>query len=127
MYFTNDRMKENLFSRFALFCAVFVLAIALGSCSDQKEIKNGGEQEISAQNLTKTTMPVEGMTCNACVAGVKKKLRSMDGLNEVEVSLEHRQVTFAHDPAKVTPAQVQQAINEIGYKAGEPVTEGQKE
>lgn len=125
--YSNNRSKGNLFGRIA-FTAVFVLAIALGSCSSQSEGNEPeGGQELSARNLSKTTIPVEGMSCNACVASVKKKLKSMDGIEKVEVSLEHRQVTFAYEADEVTPAQVQEAINEIGYKAGEPVTgENQK-
>lgn len=125
--YSNNRMKENLFSRIALFCAVFVLAVTLGSCSNQKEENSSSEQEMYTQSLHKTTIPIEGMTCNACVASVKKKLKSMEGLEDVEVSLQHRHVAFAYDPAKVRPEQVQEAINKIGYKAGEPVTEGERE
>lgn len=120
--YSNNRNKGNLFGCIA-FSVMFTLAVALGSCSSQPEGKDAGGQELSAQNLSKTTIPVEGMSCNACVASVKKKLKSMDGIEKVEVSLEHRQVTLAYEAGEVTPAQVQQAINEIGYKAGEPVTE----
>lgn len=119
--YNNNRNKGNLFGRIA-FTVMYVLAIALGSCSSQSEGKDADGQELSARNLSKTTIPVEGMSCNACVASVKKKLKSMDGIEKVEVSLEHRQVTFGYEADEVTPAQVQAAINEIGYKAGKPVT-----
>lgn len=118
--YSNNHNKGNLFNRFA-FTAMFVLVITLGSCSSQSEGKDADGQGLSARNLSQTTVPVEGMSCNACVASVKKKLKSMDGIEKVEVSLEHRQVTFAYEADEVTPAQVQQAINEIGYKAGEPI------
>lgn len=119
-------MKKNSFSRIAILGALFVLAVA-SACSAPEEAKQENEeQEFVSQGLSKTTIPIEGMTCNACVASVKKKLKSMDGLREVEVSLEHRNVTLTYNPTEVTPAQVQQAINEVGYKAGEPVAEGSR-
>lgn len=123
--YSNNRIKRSLFGRIA-FTAMFVLAVALVGCSSQSDSRDAGEQDLTVRNLRKTTIPVEGMTCNACVASVKKALKSMDGMEKVEVSLENRQVTFSYEADKVTPAQVRQAIDEIGYKAGEPVKEGDR-
>lgn len=92
------------------------------SCSPSGE-KEQDEQNFATQNLAKTTIPIEGMTCNACVTAVKRKFKSMDGLEKVEVSLEHREATFTYESDKITARQIQNAINEIGYKAGEPITE----
>ena len=85
------------------------------------------EQNLSAQNLIKTTIPIEGMSCNACVANIKKELKSLEGLENVEVSLQHRNATVFYEEGTISPLQIQQAINEIGYKAGEPIVEAIKE
>lgn len=128
MYIINitKEKKAKPFSRLTFFCALFIF-ITVSACSSQEEDKQEkSEQNLSAQHLTKTTIPIEGMTCNSCVARIKSKLKSIEALQVVEVSLQHRKVTVFYEEGDITPQQVQQSINELGYKAGEPVTEGSK-
>lgn len=110
-------------SRLSLVCSFFilVLAAACNSSEEKKEVQN--EQDITAQSHTKATIPIEGMTCNACVASVKKKLGSLDGIEQVKVSLVNRNAIVFFEEATVTEEQIKDAINELGYKAGTPVTE----
>ena len=68
----------------------------------------------------KITIPIEGMSCMACVARVKKTLSAIDGVKEVDVSLQHKNATVKYDPKKVTPEQLKKAINKTSYKAGNP-------
>jgi|GEM_PF-928206 len=114
--------KVSWFSQLT-FLYLFFIIVASACSSPQEDKQEKIEQNLSSQNLTKTTIPIEGMTCNACVASIKKKLNSMEGLEIVEVSLEHRNATVFYEEGKITPQQVQDAINELGYKAGEPITE----
>ena len=100
---------------FLLFLAASFLTIR---CSE----KEGGQQEVTAEKTKEMTIPVEGMSCNSCVASVKSTLKPMEGVEKVAVSLVDRNATIIYDPEKVTPEQVRKAINDIGYKAGEPVT-----
>lgn len=58
---------------------------------------------------------------------IKKKLKSLDGLEEVDVSLEQRNATVFYEEGSMTAQQIQEAINELGYKAGEPVTKDKKQ
>jgi copper chaperone CopZ len=118
--------KAQGFSRLALFCALFILVVASGCSSAGEDKEENSKQPLSAQNLTKTTIPIEGMTCNACVASIKKELKSLDALEGVEVSLQHRNATVYYEEGTITARQIQDAINGIGYKAGEPLTEGSK-
>lgn len=120
--------KAQGLSRLTFFCALFFFVIA-SACSSPGEDKmeNSEQRFSSAQNLTKTTIPIEGMSCNACVASIKDELKSLDGLEKVEVSLQHRNATVFYEEGTVTPQQIQDAINEKGYKAGEPVTEENKQ
>lgn len=124
MYKNNDlkAKKVNWFIQLTFLCSLFIFLIASACSSPNENKQETTEQKRSIQNLTKTTIPVEGMTCNACVASIKKRLNSMEGLEEVEVSLEHRNATVFYEQGKITPQQVQNAINELGYKAGEPIT-----
>lgn len=119
--------KIKIFNCLTLFCSLVILAIAFGGCSFQEEKQEKSEQNVSAQNLNKATIPIEGMSCNACVASIKKKLKSLDGLEEVNVSLEQRNATVFYEEGSMTAQQIQEAINELGYKAGEPVTKDKKQ
>lgn len=100
---------------FLVFLAASFLAVG---CSKQE----AGQQELAAGNTKEVTIPVEGMSCNSCVASVKSSLKPMEGVEKVAVSLVDRNATISYDPEKITPEQVQKAINDLGYKAGEPVT-----
>ncbi|MEX2565244.1 MAG: heavy metal-associated domain-containing protein [Cyclobacteriaceae bacterium] len=103
---------------------LFLVILALGACSQpeqQKEERAKGQ--VQSEQLKTVTIPIEGMTCNACVASVKRKFKSMEGLEKAEVSLVHRNATLTYDPDKITPRQIRNAIHEVGYKADEPITE----
>lgn len=128
MYKINDlRVKKfNWFLHSFFICSLFVLLAS--ACNSQNVKKQEQtEQKSSVLNLIKTTIPIEGMTCNACVASIKKKLNSIEELEEVEVSLEHRNATVFYEEGKISPQQIRDAINELGYKAGEPMTEKDRE
>ena len=72
------------------------------------------------------TLPVEGMSCAACVASVRKTLNSVEGVTGVEVSLEHRQAKVHYREKQVTPERVAEAVKKLGYKTGEPMVEGHR-
>ena len=125
MYIINSIRAAEVkwFNRLTFFCTLFIFIIASACSSPGEDKLEDTEQNLSDQNLIKTSIPIEGMSCNACVASIKKELKSLDALEGVEVSLQHRNATVFYEEGKITPQQVQDAINEIGYKAGEPVTE----
>ena len=62
---------------------------------------------------------VQGMQCPFCAYGIKKHLAKLPGVTRVDVELAKNQaiVTFA-PAAKVTDAQIQQAIRKAGFTPG---------
>lgn len=68
---------------------------------------------------------VEGMTCGGCEAGVRMKVKKLDGVEEVEASYEKKRARVTYDPKVVTPQRIIAAIEELGY-AAELVTEKTK-
>ena len=123
----NNRNKSGYspypLNRLISGCLLLVI-LTLGACSQPEQQKEETVKgQTQSEELATLTIPIEGMTCNACVASIKEKLNSMEGLEEVEVSLEHRTATVFYEEGTITPGQIQGAINEIGYKAGDPVTE----
>ena len=79
----------------------------------------------TAADVKTVTVPVEGMSCAACAASVRK-VASIDGVSSVEVDLQHRRAKVRYAPEKSSPQQIAGAISKLGYKAGEPKVEEAK-
>lgn len=65
-------------------------------------------------------VPIEGMSCAACVARVKKTLKATAGVSEVRVSLEKNEAEIRYEPANTSVEKLAKVIDEMGYKAGTP-------
>ena len=61
-------------------------------------------------------MPVMGMMCAGCSANVERKLKAMDGMKTVAVSLLGRTVMVEYDEKQVTLADMKQVIDSAGYE-----------
>lgn len=64
-----------------------------------------------------STFKVEGMTCGGCEAGVKVKVKKLDGVEKVEASYREGRATVTYHPEKVSPDRIIAAIEELGYAA----------
>lgn len=60
-------------------------------------------------------LAVSGMSCGGCVNSVTRVLRGLDGVAEVDVSLERGAARVGYDPAKVQPAQMKAAVEGAGF------------
>ncbi len=67
--------------------------------------------------MTKTTIKVQGMTCNHCVMRVRKALKAVAGVQDAQVDLQKAEAAVSFDEAKVSPDKLVGAIVEAGYKA----------
>jgi copper chaperone len=65
-------------------------------------------------NVTET-VKIEGMSCEHCVAAVKKAVGGLDGVKSVEVSLEKGQAVVGFDNAVVGHSAIKDAIEDQGY------------
>jgi Cu+-exporting ATPase len=72
---------------------------------------------------TKITIPVGGMTCAACQAGVQKALQRQPGVVEASVNLMTASAAVTYDPAVTRPEALVEAIRETGYEAEVPPAE----
>lgn len=66
--------------------------------------------------MEKKILPVMGMMCAGCSANVERKLKAMDGMKTVAVSLPGRTVMVEYDEKQVTPADMKQVIDSAGYE-----------
>lgn len=66
--------------------------------------------------MEKKILPVMGMMCAGCSANVERKLKAIDGIKTVAVSLPGRTVMVEYDERQVTPADMKQVIDSAGYE-----------
>ncbi len=106
-----------------LFISMFmVVALALTSCAQEKKKTEQTTpiEQTKTVAMQKVKMPVDGMVCSACQSNVKKTIKSIEGVTDVEVNLEKKFAFFTYDPQKVKVEQVQKAVNDKGFTAGKP-------
>ena len=73
---------------------------------------------MTIKELKKITLPVEGMTCAACVSHVEGALREVGGVARVAVNLAMEQATVEFDPERATIQELLEAVDDSGYKTG---------
>jgi Cu+-exporting ATPase len=64
-------------------------------------------------------LPVEGMSCAACVGHVEKALKTIDGVGDVRVSLLTNDARVQFDDARASTATLVEAIRDAGYDSSE--------
>jgi Cu+-exporting ATPase len=70
------------------------------------------------------TLPVAGMTCQACALRVEKAVGGLAGVARVEVSYGARTARVEHDPAVAGTAAIRRAIRGAGYSVPEDAEGG---
>ena len=63
----------------------------------------------------RVTLVITGMTCDHCVAAVKKALAAVPGVGEVEVTLSPPRAMVSCDPSRTTMEMLTKATAEEGY------------
>ncbi|MDY3750963.1 heavy metal translocating P-type ATPase, partial [Christensenella minuta] len=63
---------------------------------------------------------ITGMTCAACQANITRTVQKLDGVSDVDVSLLANRMTVTYDEAKLTPENIIEAVEGVGYGASLP-------
>ena len=66
--------------------------------------------------MQRLALNVEGMSCNHCVAAVKKALENVDGVKEADVNLEDKKAEVKLDK-EVSEEVLVKAVEDAGYSA----------
>lgn len=114
----------NSLNRMLLVFSFLFMGVVTTSCGQEKKTKITKEKTakpVDSKALKTVIIPIEGMSCGSCVANVKRTVNSLTGVRNVEVSLEKRQAEISYSKGETSPEQVRKAINELGYRAGDPV------
>lgn len=83
----------------------FVFALALGLLVN-----------LPLQAASNYVIRIDGMTCKFCAHNVKKQLKKLEGVEQVEVDQDKGTATLViKDGASLTDATLQKAIADAGY------------
>ena len=74
-----------------------------------------GEQEKAEESVKVCTLGIEGMTCHSCVSLIESTVGEMRGVVGVTVSLGERQGTVEYDSALVTPEEIKNTVEDMGF------------
>ena len=66
--------------------------------------------------MEKKILPVMGMMCAGCSANVERKLKAMDGIKSVSVSLPGRTAMVEYDEKIVKPADMKREVDAAGFE-----------
>ncbi len=97
----------------AAFLVVAVSSVVLGAHPAR------AEAAASGANIT---LHVEGMTCPACKAAVKTAIVRLPGATDAKVDVAKKSATVEYDASKVSPQQMVEAVNRLGYEASLPAS-----
>lgn len=120
---TEGKVLGGGYSSWWIVLGVLVLAAAGGAYALLHDRLKQAEPQVTLDDseLQVAVIPVEGMTCAACAARVRRTLEGIDGVVSAEVSLAERNVKVRYVDKKLSPENLVAAINALGYKARAPV------
>lgn len=96
--------------------SILAICILFIGCSGNNTSNDSPENTTIYEKSVKVA--IEGMNCMACSARIRKTLLSLEGVNEVTVNLEKKNVVIKYNLQKIILEKIEKAINELGYKAG---------
>ncbi|WP_052090591.1 heavy metal translocating P-type ATPase [Desulfosporosinus sp. HMP52] len=76
-------------------------------------------ETIRNEHLAQVSLPVQGMSCAACVAKVEKTLKTMTGVQEVHVNLLSGKAAVTYESNQAGVPQMVKMIQDIGYEVPE--------
>ena len=66
--------------------------------------------------MVKTTLKIQGMTCNHCVMRVAKALKAVPGVQDAHVDMQKAEAVVTYDESKAGADKLSTAVVEAGYK-----------
>jgi copper chaperone len=66
--------------------------------------------------VPKKELQVSGMTCDHCKAAVEKALKTLEGVNDVDVQIKTGKVTVDYDEGAAAEKELVEAIKNAGYE-----------
>ena len=112
------------FSICTLLCAGTALACDMDDAPNSQAQAPAAEPEAPAQAPEKqpksvefTTLRVDGVTCGSCLVPIRKELKALKGVREIESGTNIKDVIVSYAPGAVSAAQLVAAVKKAGYEA----------
>lgn len=78
---------------------------------------NPTQKEESQEQFSNCVISIEGMTCMSCVNSITESLSAKNGVEKIFVSLETHQGSVVYDPRLLSPQEIADAIEDMGFGA----------
>lgn len=105
---------------FAVIIGSLAVGAALCACPSCATKPSARTPAAEATLSTESVILIEGMTCASCSVAVRTALKKLDGVKDAKVSVADKRAFVEYEPGKVTPQQMVEAINKLGYRATLP-------
>ena len=87
----------------------------------------GPELEVGGLATVEFSIFGGGVTCPTCVVNIETFLNDLPGVDEVQVNFAAERVTVQYTPEQVSPGQMQQVIQDAGYRVRPREEQGSQE
>eukprot|EP01134_Creolimax_fragrantissima_P001824 CFRG1824T1 len=85
--------------------------------SNPKMLSTTSELSNSLRQLTSKSFSVIGMTCKSCVNNIEGRIGDMPGVMKINVNLEKKRANVTLDTTIVSPEEICEAIDDMGFEA----------
>lgn len=99
---------------FLLKSLVLWVGFLAGASSTPLETALLADEQATYEQIT---LHIDGMTCSSCSIAIRKALRRLNGVHEVNVSFSEKRASVVFDSKLVTPERIIGAIENLGYGA----------
>jgi copper ion binding protein len=69
------------------------------------------------EQMTKQTLNVPNISCQHCVANIKRAVTKLPGVDQVEGDPEKKQITIVYDENQIDLGAIEKAMENAGYPA----------
>jgi len=80
-----------------------------------KSIEKAGYEAKESVELSKVTIPIEGMTCAACSGAIERVLKKKEGIISIAVNLATNKAILEYDRQKIRMSEIKGIILKLGY------------
>ncbi|CAI6339333.1 unnamed protein product [Periconia digitata] len=109
-----DQLKETIEDRG--FDAE-VLSSDLPLAAPDHFLSDSEEEDEPESHDAITTLSVGGMTCGACTSAVEGAFKDVAGIQSFSISLISERAVIGHDTTVISPEQLAEAIEDVGFDA----------
>ncbi|KAI6237312.1 P-type Cu(+) transporter [Aphelenchoides besseyi] len=74
-------------------------------------------EEAKNENIKRCSLLVEGMTCASCVATIENRIRKVNGVVSITVSLMSMKANVIYDVSSINAATIAEEISDMGFTA----------